>query len=1046
MKKLNYFLLVLILSFSARTELFSQVSKQDAIDFVFDSIVMNRADSVNVYMEPNILSDNYYIISPYDSIEAPFPNYWLFFVDEVPLYLWGHLCTYIFINQANGDYSTTDFNFPPINYQTELDSLSIPFNIKVDSLDFSVHYNSERAEENSHYYAVIFSGYGQSGNSTWWNQLSHMYCALREKGYPAENIYALSGDGTVGTNDDWKNPSLDLDNDGTDDIINIPCSVDNLNIVFQDLEEEMDEDDLLFIFASSHGFIEGAGTSYLALYNRERLYDYKFETMLDSIICSQMIISVFSCGSGGFVDNLMIQKHNEKRTVFAPVSTLYPNNPSFMNKYGFEVYPYFLITAIRGHFPGPKYAPWGQGDVIGTHEDDNDFDFFHDDYNPDEENGGNEDGTIQFNEVFNYTKSFDSIFYDFGIIEYDCGFQEDLLSLIGLSGKVVNSQTVDGNFLIGGQFTIEDYVTLTLSQNSSFNIVNTDITVNSSGNLTLSDETSVYGESSSSLNVIGNINVGEEVNFESKDETILEINLGYNPVNISDNCRFVSCAVNSSSDPINISYSTFDNSTFSGVNNSSGLIPYTTNLIHNTFTAEHSEQDAIYLYNYTEFNINENSINGYYNGISLNSSGSSTNINRQLNNNTINDCGMYAVNIYNSAVVLAQNHIYENIRGIGSLNRSNVNIYGNPLAQDYSEVNLIEDNSSYELYSSSESFPWYFRYNAIYDEDNQGGQTDALIYYEGSQYYADVNYNCWDNSFYPNDDLYPYAAFIYRSDYDWCPDGGGHKSTEIALDDYLEALEYFENGQYDDARTAFEDVIINYPETPYAGSAMHELFALEKYDGNDYNALKQYYMANDSIQADSTLAKLSVFLANKCEIELQNWQTAIDHYEDIIENPGTPEDSIFAIIDLGYTYLLMGDSSYKATAQGRLLEHKPASAQAFYTKRDYLLSLLPFSKSSSTSETLIGMSKQGELLQNIPNPFSNTTSIQFNLNSGEFSSVEIRVHDQVGKEVMHIPVRSAKEGSNTVELNMQGLPSGIYYYSLIVNGAQADTKKMVVVR
>ena len=79
-------------------------------------------------------------------------------------------------------------------------------------------------------------------------------------------------------------------------------------------------------------------------------------------------------------------------------------------------------------------------------------------------------------------------------------------------------------------------------------------------------------------------------------------------------------------------------------------------------------------------------------------------------------------------------------------------------------------------------------------------------------------------------------------------------------------------------------------------------------------------------------------------------------------------------------------------------------------------------------------------------PFSNKTSIQFNLNSSDFSSIEIRVIDQVGKEVQRIPVKSAKEGSNTVELNMQGLPSGIYYYSLIVNGTQADTKKMVVVR
>ena len=204
------------------------------------------------------------------------------------------------------------------------------------------------------------------------------------------------------------------------------------------------------------------------------------------------------------------------------------------------------------------------------------------------------------------------------------------------------------------------------------------------------------------------------------------------------------------------------------------------------------------------------------------------------------------------------------------------------------------------------------------------------------------------------------------------------------------------------------------------------------------------YESNDSIQADTVLTKLAVFLSNKCGIELQNWQTAIDHFENVIENPETPEDSVFAIIDLGYTYLLMGDSGYKSTAQGRLLEYKPTSVQSFSKNRDYLISLLPFDKSKQTETTFFDSEKTGQLLQIVPNPFTKTTTIQFNLNSKDFSSVEIRIHDQVGKEVQRIPVKSAKEGANSVELNMQGLPSSIYYYSLIVNGTQADTKKMVV--
>jgi hypothetical protein len=142
----------------------------------------------------------------------------------------------------------------------------------------------------------------------------------------------------------------------------------------------------------------------------------------------------------------------------------------------------------------------------------------------------------------------------------------------------------------------------------------------------------------------------------------------------------------------------------------------------------------------------------------------------------------------------------------------------------------------------------------------------------------------------------------------------------------------------------------------------------------------------------------------------------------------------------------MGDSGYKSTAQGHMLEHKPVSAQAFYAKRDYLISLLPFGISGTPDPTLFDNTKSGQLLQNIPNPFSTTTTLQFNLNTTDADAVEIKIYDQVGKEVQHIPVKSVLEGINTVELNMQGLTSGIYYYSLFINGKQTDTRKMVVVR
>ena len=86
MKKLICLFLIIVLSFSIGSQVSAQVSKQDAIDLVFDSIVMNRVDSVNVYMEPFVQADTYYQISPYDSIESPYSSYWLVLIDDLPLY------------------------------------------------------------------------------------------------------------------------------------------------------------------------------------------------------------------------------------------------------------------------------------------------------------------------------------------------------------------------------------------------------------------------------------------------------------------------------------------------------------------------------------------------------------------------------------------------------------------------------------------------------------------------------------------------------------------------------------------------------------------------------------------------------------------------------------------------------------------------------------------------------------------------------------------------------------------------------------------------
>jgi len=83
--------------------------------------------------------------------------------------------------------------------------------------------------------------------------------------------------------------------------------------------------------------------------------------------------------------------------------------------------------------------------------------------------------------------------------------------------------------------------------------------------------------------------------------------------------------------------------------------------------------------------------------------------------------------------------------------------------------------------------------------------------------------------------------------------------------------------------------------------------------------------------------------------------------------------------------------------------------------------------------------------QNYPNPFNPETIISYSLPISGF--VSLKVFDILGKEVVPLVNEFQKSGSHSTKLNINksGLTSGVYFYSLRVNGYVA-IKKMIVVK
>ena len=375
---------------------FAQVSKQQAINSVLNSVVGCDVGEVNVYMEPLSKSDSYYKMSRYDSIRAPYANYWLFFIDDMPEYGWGHDCRYVFVNSENGSIFIRNSQMPPWHFKMKLETILEPISVLFPLYDISSnHYKDTNtiAKPVDGKFAVLFTG-GEIRNDTltpFWNALSHSYCGLVEHGFPKENIFVLSADG--GNGNSGCNPMLDLDNNGEDDILNAPCCVDSLRWIFDSLSHIMKEGDLLYVFGVMHGFIEDtiSYVTYLGMWNNEHLYDSTFANMLSKIKCSQCIVNLWACHSGGMADNIININNGTKMTVLTCIdkrNSIIRINP-FVNHTGMDVYNYFINTAFRTYHPCYDTAFWHRKCKIGQLFDPSVFGNYLMDFDFDNSNMGN---------------------------------------------------------------------------------------------------------------------------------------------------------------------------------------------------------------------------------------------------------------------------------------------------------------------------------------------------------------------------------------------------------------------------------------------------------------------------------------------------------------------------------------------------------------------------------------------------------------------------------------------------------------------------------